>query len=301
MSSVLSASRSVIVTADDFGLSDETNRGIITAHRRGVLRSASLMLNGPSTASAIQLAKATPTLELGIHLGIVEGWSLLGRRTTLTDDLSYFAGGPCLHRGWPRFAGRFMTGRIDLGELEAELDLQLARMANDVGAIAFANGTQHLHLLPGLLEMVLRLLTKYRVPALRLPAVNLRTPGLNRRRGASGIMAALGRRGAAKAKAAGLVFPDAFAGFDLCGYGTTEAWGRLLAMAPPGVTELMTHPGEDAPHLRRALPWAYQDFDWAGELRALTDPGLKAALERQQIALAQFADLPRSRGGGGHS
>ena len=58
----------LIVTGDDFGASCGINRGIVEAHERGVLTSASLMVDGPAAADAVARARANPALSLGLHL-----------------------------------------------------------------------------------------------------------------------------------------------------------------------------------------------------------------------------------------
>lgn len=58
----------LIVNADDFGLSEAVDRGIVRAHREGVLTSASLMVDRAASTSAAALARAHPRLSLGLHL-----------------------------------------------------------------------------------------------------------------------------------------------------------------------------------------------------------------------------------------
>lgn len=58
----------LIVTADDFGISHGVNRGIVQAHREGILTSTSLMVNRPASAAAAALARDCPALSLGLHL-----------------------------------------------------------------------------------------------------------------------------------------------------------------------------------------------------------------------------------------
>jgi predicted glycoside hydrolase/deacetylase ChbG (UPF0249 family) len=60
--------RLVIINADDLGLSDEIDRGIFEAHDRGIVTSASLLVDGPHAADAIRLARQRPNLGLGIHV-----------------------------------------------------------------------------------------------------------------------------------------------------------------------------------------------------------------------------------------
>lgn len=59
--------RLVIVNADDLGLSAEVDRGIFEAHDRGIVTSASVIVDGPDAAAAFELAKARPKLSLGLH------------------------------------------------------------------------------------------------------------------------------------------------------------------------------------------------------------------------------------------
>jgi len=60
--------RWLIVTADDFGITRGINRGIVQAHRQGVLTSTSLMVDRPACVEAAALARENGTLSVGIHL-----------------------------------------------------------------------------------------------------------------------------------------------------------------------------------------------------------------------------------------
>lgn len=64
--------RYLIVNADDFGQSPGLNRGIIEAHKRGVLTSASLMVCWPAAAEAAAYARQHPDLSLGLHFDLGE-------------------------------------------------------------------------------------------------------------------------------------------------------------------------------------------------------------------------------------
>jgi chitin disaccharide deacetylase len=62
----------LIVNADDFGLSDGVNAGVLRAHRDGIVTSASLMVRGSGARRAGELAAACPALSIGLHLDIAE-------------------------------------------------------------------------------------------------------------------------------------------------------------------------------------------------------------------------------------
>jgi predicted glycoside hydrolase/deacetylase ChbG (UPF0249 family) len=59
--------RVVVVNADDFGLTDGVNEGVIRAHCEGIVTSASLMVRASQAAAAAAVAKECPDLSLGLH------------------------------------------------------------------------------------------------------------------------------------------------------------------------------------------------------------------------------------------
>jgi len=63
----------LIVNADDFGASRGINRGIAATRRRGVLTSASLMVNRPAAEDAAALMREWPDLSVGLHLELEAG------------------------------------------------------------------------------------------------------------------------------------------------------------------------------------------------------------------------------------
>ena len=65
--------KKLIVNADDFGLAESINRGIIKGYKDGFITSTSLMCSAPAFADAVKLARLTPGLGLGIHLTLVGG------------------------------------------------------------------------------------------------------------------------------------------------------------------------------------------------------------------------------------
>ena len=60
--------RWLIVTGDDFGITSGVNRGIVQAHREGILTSTSLMVDRPACEEAAALGRACATLSVGLHL-----------------------------------------------------------------------------------------------------------------------------------------------------------------------------------------------------------------------------------------
>src|SRR5262249_33369461 len=77
---VLTARKQLVVNADDFGFTPDVNRGIIEAHRDGILTATTLRANGDAFEDAVRLARETPGLDIGCHLVLIGGRSLVSGR-----------------------------------------------------------------------------------------------------------------------------------------------------------------------------------------------------------------------------
>ena len=64
--------RKLIVNADDLGYTPATTAGILAAHERGIVTSASLMVRPASAAEAVLKAEAIGFRDLGLHLDLGE-------------------------------------------------------------------------------------------------------------------------------------------------------------------------------------------------------------------------------------
>src|SRR5712692_6321809 len=85
--------RLLIVNADDFGRSAGIDDGIVRAHREGIVTSTTFMTNAPSTTHAASLARAIPTLDLGLHLVVTYARPLSDPariRSLVRDDGSFW-------------------------------------------------------------------------------------------------------------------------------------------------------------------------------------------------------------------
>src|SRR5260370_15450729 len=82
------AKRALIVNADDFGQSFGINRGIMEAHERGIVTSASLMVRWPAAREAAAYAKKHPRLSLGLHFDFGESRFRNGNWTKLYEVVS---------------------------------------------------------------------------------------------------------------------------------------------------------------------------------------------------------------------
>jgi predicted glycoside hydrolase/deacetylase ChbG (UPF0249 family) len=64
--------RLVIVNADDLGMAEEVDAGILEAHDRGIVTSASLMVYGAHAAAAVAAVRSRPRLSVGLHVVLAD-------------------------------------------------------------------------------------------------------------------------------------------------------------------------------------------------------------------------------------
>lgn len=64
--------RSIVVNADDLGISEAVNNAIFDCHDQGVVSSATLLVGGPAVEHALRGAKERPLLGVGLHLDTSE-------------------------------------------------------------------------------------------------------------------------------------------------------------------------------------------------------------------------------------
>src|SRR5579871_6997746 len=119
----LEPARRLIVNADDFGRSRSINEAVIRAHREGILTTASLMVNEPSFAEAVELARQNPQLGVGLHLTLLMGHSALpqGEIPGLVNAASEFLNDPV------KVGFRYFFQRGLREQLRKEIHAQFAR------------------------------------------------------------------------------------------------------------------------------------------------------------------------------
>lgn len=290
--------KTLIVNADDLGWTEGVNRGIAEAHRRGILTSASLLANGTAFGSAVELARGEPALGIGVHLNLSDGPPVLPpwEVPSIVPRAGQMGGGP----GW--LYARLLGGRLEPGEVEREWDAQIRKVRAAGISPTHLDGHKHVHMLPGLFEIALRLARRHGVPAIRIAheAPQLRAalsagggPSLRAaQQAAQGrILKFLTMNAPALARDAGIASPDYFCGITHTGLLTAAGVASLLHNLPAGITELMTHPGEADDELRGAAT-RLRDSRRA-ELAILTSPEIRNLVASQGIRLLHYGSVVR--------
>ena len=285
--------RGLIVTADDFGVAHEVNAAVETAHTRGVLTAASLMVGGAAVQDAVARARRLPRLRVGLHLVLVEGRPVLP--PSALPDLV----GPDgrFRRDMVRMAVDIFFRPRARRQLAAEIEAQFAAYAATGLPLDHVNTHKHFHLHPTIAGMILRIGRGYGMAAMRAPnearaVLRAAEPGAAIRPAyVTAPWAALIRL---RLALAGVSTGDRVFGLQWSGAMTPARVEGLVRHLPKGVSELYLHPG-----LAGGFDGAAPGYRYAEELEALTAPGVAAAIAQGEIALGGFADLvtPPRRGG----
>ena len=232
---------------------------------------------------------------MGVHLNLSDGAPLAAPElvTTLLNDHGEFAGGT------EAILVKLARRAIVLAEVEKEWDAQITRVREFGITPTHLDGHKHVHMLPGLFEVALRLAKRHEIGAIRVSheASSLRAAlaaGENQHAGMvmkQGVQARglklLARDAREHAERCGIATADYFCGIAQTGELTREGVASLLRGLPEGTTELMCHPGYVDDDLRRSET-RLQDSRRV-EVEILTDKGIRNLVAEQGIRLIDYA------------
>jgi chitin disaccharide deacetylase len=274
--------KNLIVNADDFGLAESVNDGICEAHRNGILTSTSLMANGKAFDHAIRSIRTLPSLDVGIHLTFVEEQPISDTRSipTLVRSDGF------LHNSIKSILSRYLNNALSIDEVQQEARLQIEKILDHRIRITHLDSHQHIHLLPKIFDVVLRLATKYRIPFIRIPSENIGVFRFNifkymKRYSEQRVLYALCKRAKKKYKQANLGFLGFLFGGNLNRRNLTAV---LQNTEPLKTYELMCHPGIS----NRVDGYMHWKYRWKDEFDALTDPFIKTMLRSNNYKLISF-------------
>ena len=269
----------LIINADDFGISRGVNTGIIEAAAAGVVTSASVIVNLPDFADALDRALSVPRLSLGIHLNFTIGRPLTAARSLTRRDSGEFYTLPVL-------AARASLGLLDASDIAGECLAQIDRMIDAGFPPTHLDSHRHVHAHPAISSAVARSAASRGILHVRVPRESLRTNARDWRatlkKASLLICARLSARTGADDHALH------FVGVSLQGGKSFAA--RLFALIPQlpaGTTELMTHPGYADASLAEHDSYTLERVT---ELRVLCSREFRELLVRYGVTLTSFGD-----------
>lgn len=279
--------RTLVVTADDVGLHPGMAQGALKAHDEGIVTACSVVTTGAAFADAVERLRDRPGLDVGVHLTFV------GERPLSPPERVRSLLGPdgAFLPGFRAFAARYFLGKIAMAEIETELRAQIERLQGAGLRLVHANSHQHLHVLPRIFEIVLRLAEEYHIPWVRIPADPLAARRPTPRALEIAVLNALGRQARRQTEGRNVRIANRTIGVLDAGRLTP---GRLAGLLKDveWVTELVCHPGIGDAALEAAYRWGY---GWDQETAALCDPEMKRALREGRIEVLGFSRLEEER------
>jgi hopanoid biosynthesis associated protein HpnK len=281
--------KKVIINADDFGLVQGVNEGIVKAHQEGILTSATLMANMPGFDQAVEIARANPELGVGVHLNILRGQpispaqkveSLLSRE----------------HRFIPSVATllrRMALKRVSFDEVEREFRAQMERVQGAGIDPSHIDSEKHIHLIRPFFRIVLKLAKEYKISKVRfIQEYCVSTqPGQMFKSMFISLSSTSMKK---KMVREGVRSPDNFYGVCDSGRITAAKLRRALQKAKEGVTEIMVHPGfitQEMIELEKKIGPYYINKYREKELNALLDEKLPEVIVDMGIQLINFNHL----------
>ncbi|PZV16760.1 MAG: hopanoid biosynthesis associated protein HpnK [Leptolyngbya sp.] len=157
--------RRLVINGDDFGFSSGVNHAIIEAHQKGILTSTSLMVTGDAVEEAIALAKANPTLAVGLHLVLACGRSVLPPETIphLVNAEGYFSAQP------EKTGIYYHLNSAAHPELPLEIWAQLEKFRQTGLPLSHVDGHVHMHFQPIVLHHLVQFAEEFNIRFIRLP------------------------------------------------------------------------------------------------------------------------------------
>jgi hypothetical protein len=269
----------LIINSDDYGWTPSISRGIREAHLNGVVTSATCMMNIPTAARDVAVAvQETPRLGLGVHLVLTMGRPIVPSEAvpSLVDENGN-------HFKYEAFIQNL--SRVDMTEVKAEWRAQIEAFIRAAGRRPDHLDSHHhsSFFTPGLFRALLEIASEYNCPIRNPLAYSSSLTA-----GPAGVGDPVSEHAPRLMKEFNARSTDAiFVNFYDDG-ATRENLLDIVGTLEHGTAEIMCHPGYVDEALARESAYI---FARERELKILTDPAVRQAIEANGIELITFADL----------
>lgn len=163
---------SIIINADDFGISPGVNQAIIDCYLQGRLNSASIFAQARYSAEAIRLwREKCPQLSLGLHLNLCYGKAVLPAKDIpllVSADGSFRYGFVAL------LLQTIFRGRSLRAQIHAEIVAQIEKLQSQGVRLTHLDGHRHVQMIPAVYSEVLQIAQRYQIPRIRVINEDLR-------------------------------------------------------------------------------------------------------------------------------
>ena len=264
--------KKLIINSDDYGRTPDISRGIREAHLHGVVTSTTCMMNIPATAQDVAIAlQETPHLGMGVHLVLTMGRPISAPETVpsiVDENGNFFKYTPLIEH----------LNSLLMDDVKREWSAQIEAFIQAAGRKPTHLDSHHhsSYFSPDLFHKMLELAQEYNC-AIRFPFSEVSSELAETAKYALEFVQEFNPRR-----------PDVFFVKFYDQTATKENLLNIIQSVPQGTSEIMCHPGfVDVAFARESV----YNFQRERELKILTDPEIKQAIEAQEIQLINFADL----------
>jgi len=285
--SKLAMARQLIITSDDFGLSCGVNWAVEKGWREGILTCASIMPGGKAFEEAVTIAQRNPGLQVGLHLTLVHGYSVLPHPQIpgLVDPQGCFTDNAVA-------AGmRYFFNKKLYPQLRAEIEAQIRRVIDAGITPTHIDGHLNIHQHPTVFQILTELMPAYGIKSFRLSRERLgHNLSFDRARilgktVESFIFGRLSANCAERLQRLGLRHACEVKGVLNSGRMTEQYILQILDGLQEGTTEIYFHPGIlPDEEITRRMP----DYRHGEELNAILSPRIRNKLEQLGIELVNY-------------
>lgn len=280
--------KQLIINADDFGLHETVNLGIIQGHRTGFITSTTIMANGNAFEHAVELGSQNKDLGIGVHLTLVSEKPVCAPEQvkSLVDMDGY------LPSQYPQFLLSYLKGQVALTDIARELRAQVQKVVATGISVTHLDSHQHMHIVPGIIEITMEIAKEFGIKAIRIPREPYFFQGgypcPPMRFIARGGLTFLSHLAARKVRQSQLATSQHFFGM-LAGCNMREEYLlNIIDALPDGISEIMMHPGSNNDIVNTIYNW---DLHGQEELAAVTSDNVRCRLAAQKVNLISFRDL----------
>jgi len=206
-----------------------------------------------------------------------------------------------------QLAARLLRGAVPESEIEQEAGAQIEKLLRAGIRVTHVDTHKHTHTHPAVARAIARAARRHDIRWIRRPFENFlprsareKTHGiknmpwlpLSAKRLLIASLNLLAPSFEQQMKAAGMTTPDYFTGILLTGRLTREAFAEILAALPPGVTEVMCHPGYCDAELLGSSTRLREEREL--ERETVSDGAWLAEARERGIALTSFREMASS-------
>ena len=156
----------LIINADDLGMSPGTNSAVFECFDAGKITDASIMSNADYFEDALEGLQKRGIGKIGVHLNLSYA-KALKRGSSLHDENGL------LNNGFVSLLRKTAAGGNIVKEIEEEFEAQIERVKRSGIEITHLDSHRHVHMIPAIYSVVVKLAQKHGIERVRLINENI--------------------------------------------------------------------------------------------------------------------------------